>query len=129
MKVLLDTNVYSAWKRGVPGVAALIRRSERILVSSVVLGELLYGFRHGTRLARNLSELEAFLEDLAVEVLPVGPVTADRYARVAVALRRAGRPIPTNDLWIAAHALESGAVLATRDAHFEEIAGLAVMRV
>jgi tRNA(fMet)-specific endonuclease VapC len=56
----------------------------------------------------------------------VNPVTADRFGRIAANLRRAGTPIPTNDIWIAAHAMESGAELITLDHHFEHIPGLAV---
>ena len=58
------------------------------------------------------------------EVLPITAQTADSYALVYSNLRRTGRPIPTNDLWIAASALEHGAALLTRDSHFGAIDGL-----
>ena len=99
------------------------------MISSVVLGELHYGFRHGTRAERNLLELDDLLRSGVVRSLDVGPETADRYGRIAAALRRLGRPIPSNDIWIAAHAIEYGATLATRDAHFEVVTGLPVLNV
>ena len=93
----------------------------------MVIGELLYGFRRGSRLDRNLQELQAFIENPYVTVMPVGYTTADRYARIAALLRAKGRPIPSNDIWIAAHALETGADLVSADRHFAEIDGLAWM--
>ncbi len=60
-----------------------------------------------------------------VSFVPVGPVTADRYSRVMTALKAKGRPIPTNDVWIAAHAMETGADLVSADRHFEHVDGIA----
>ncbi len=125
MKLLLDTNAYAALMRGHADVVAAVRRSTRVLVSSIVAGELLYGFRHGGRYEENTAHFEAFLGNPAVERLPVTLTTADRFGRIAAALRRKGRPIPTNDLWIAAQALETGADLLSSDRHFSEIEGLA----
>jgi tRNA(fMet)-specific endonuclease VapC len=125
MRLLLDTNVYSALFRGHSAVAERVRRSDRVLVSAVVAGELLFGFRNGSRFERNRRELEDFLRTPYVELLPITFVTADRYGLISAALRRKGRPIPTNDIWIAAHAMESGAELLSFDEHFEEIDGLA----
>lgn len=125
MRVLLDTNAYSAFKRGDPAVAGRMRRAEEVLLSTVVVGELLYGFRCGARLRSNLEELEEFLDNPFVRLLPVTFVTAERFGRVAAALRRKGTPIPTNDIWIAAHALETGADLLSFDEHFGKIEGLA----
>ena len=84
----------------------------------------MFGFRNGSRLAKNAAELDAFLADAHVEMFAVTPTTADRFGRIAAALRRAGTPIPTNDIWIAAHAFESGAELVTFDGHFASIPGL-----
>jgi len=127
VKRMLDTNAYVALKRGNERVAELIRSAEELVFSIVVVGELLFGFRNGTRYERNLDELQQFLSHPAVALLPAGRVTADRFGRVAAALRKAGTPIPTNDIWIAAHAMEAGAELITFDRHFECVAGLAVM--
>ncbi|MGH9320058.1 MAG: type II toxin-antitoxin system VapC family toxin [Vicinamibacteria bacterium] len=128
MKILLDSNAYTELKKGHPSVAELVRGSERILLSTVVAGELLYGFRHGSRFEANLRELRLFLESPYVKLLPVSFVTSDRYSRIATSLRRKGRPIPTNDIWIAAHAMETGAELVSFDEHFEQVEGLAWVR-
>lgn len=124
MKRLLDTNAYVALKRGDEAVASIVRTSSRLAFSTIVIGELLFGFRNGTRLAKNTGELDAFLSDARVEVVPVTQTTADRFGRIAAALRKAGQPIPTNDIWIAAHAFETGAELVTYDTHFAAVPGL-----
>lgn len=125
MKILMDSNAYSLWKRGHPQVAELVRSSREVLVPIVVVGELLYGFRYGSRPEENTRELQAFLGDRRVDVVGTTMTTADRYARVASGLRAKGRPIPTNDIWIAAHAMETGADLVSSDQHFAVVDGLA----
>ncbi len=125
MRILLDSNAYSHLKRGHEPVTELVRRSEAILMPFIVIGELLYGFRNGSRLQRNLSELHAFLENPHVAVTPMTMTTADRYSRIAAALRAKGRPLPSNDIWIAAHTMETGADLVSYDRHFDQIDGLA----
>jgi tRNA(fMet)-specific endonuclease VapC len=125
VKLLLDTNAYTALFRGHEGVAARVRRATDVLLSTVVAGELLFGFRNGNRFEANREELDDFLASPYVSLLPVTLVTADRFARIAVSLRRKGRPLPTNDIWIAAHAMESGADLLSFDQHFEHVEGLA----
>lgn len=125
MRILLDSNAYSNLKRGHGPVADLIRRSEEVLLPLVVIGELLYGFRNGSRLERNLNELRAFMESPRVTVVAMTLTTADRYSRIAAALKAKGRPLPSNDIWIAAHAQETGADLVSYDEHFEQVDGLA----
>ena len=125
MRVALDTSAYSALMRGHRDVAALVRRAESVLVPAVVAGELLYGFRYGSRFEENAARLEAFLEMPSVKLLAVTFVTADRFGRIATALRENGTPIPTNDIWIAAQAMEAGADLVSSDAHFGLVEGLA----
>jgi tRNA(fMet)-specific endonuclease VapC len=125
VKILLDTNAYSALKRGNDAVIRRVARAERVLLSTIVAGELMAGFRQGTRLQRNLAELEAFMDNPHVTVVPVSYVTADRFGRIVAALRAKGRPIPTNDIWIAAQSMETGADLLSFDAHFGEVDGLA----
>lgn len=129
MRVLLDTNAYSDLMKGHRQVADIVRSAKEILLSTIVLGELLYGFRHGSRYERNAAELHSFLDNPYVSLVPVGPVTADRYSRVVTALRAKGRPIPMNDAWIAAHALETGADLISSDGHFEHVDGVAWIKV
>ncbi len=124
MRILLDSNAYSAFMRGNEQVRSLIQDAEEVLFSAVVVGEQLYGFRQGTHFERNMAELRSFLERTYVSFVPVGPVTADRYSRVMTALKAKGRPIPTNDVWIAAHAMETGADLVSADRHFEHVDGI-----
>jgi tRNA(fMet)-specific endonuclease VapC len=125
VKVILDTNAYTALRRGHEKVAEHVRRSDGVLFSAIVAGELLYGFRHGTRLAQNLRDLEGFLADPEVRFLPVAWSAAEHFGKISADLRRKGKPIPTNDIWIAAQAIDAGAELISADPHFEKIEGLA----
>ncbi|MDD5388530.1 MAG: type II toxin-antitoxin system VapC family toxin [Gallionellaceae bacterium] len=122
----LDTNAYTAFKRGDAEVLAVLRQADRLLISVTVLGELLAGFAAGNREAENREELSRFLASPRVEQAPTTTATADLYALVYAALRRRGTPIPTNDLWIAASALEHGVALMSFDAHFGQIDSLRV---
>jgi len=124
MKILLDTSAYVGFKRNDADIVEIITGADLILFSVVVLGELLFGFRSGTRFKKNLTELNRFLAHDAVETVSAGKITADRYSRIASQLKRQGTPIPTNDIWIAAQTMEHGAELITTDAHFDKINGL-----
>lgn len=125
MRILLDTNSYSDLARGFSPLSGRVRRAEVVLLSSIVAGELLGGFRRGTRFRENLADLERFLAQPRVRLLPVTGPTADRFGRIYAALRRRGKPIPTNDMWIAAQAMETGAELLSSDPHFQYVEGLA----
>jgi len=109
--ILLDTNAYSALRRGQELVVEQVRRSEEVLLSMVVVGELLFGFRNGSRYEENTQALAAFVEDPHVRLLTLTWDTADWFGRISAELRQKGRPIPTNDIWIAAHTMEAGADL------------------
>ena len=102
----------------------MILRAEEILFSPVVLGELMFGFRNGTRYKENMADLDSFLDHEAVRFVEIGKTTSDRYSRIAAQLKRQGTPIPSNDIWIAAQTMEHGAELITFDQHFEKITGL-----
>ena len=121
MNVLLDTSAYSALQRGNQQILEVLRRSETVAVSSVVLGELYSGFRVGNCWAENTARLAQFLSKPSVRVLNVTEETALRYAELDAYLRKKGRPIPRNDVWIAAVALEHGLQLLTLDVHFRGI--------
>ena len=122
--LLVDTNAYSAFMRGDVAIVEAIAHAAELRLNTVVLGELLGGFAAGNREATNREELSRFLASPRVVVLPLAANTADSYALVYSGLRRLGQPIPSNDLWIAASALEHGCGLLTLDAHFRHIAGL-----
>jgi len=121
VNVLLDTSAYSALNRGHQAILNVLRRSETVCLSAVVLGELYSGFRAGNRWAENTAQLAQFLSKPSVRVVNVTEETALRYAEVDVYLRKNGRPIPRNDVWIAAAALEHGLQLLTLDIHFRQI--------
>ena len=125
MSVLVDTDAYSALMRGHPVVATRVRETDRVLLSTIVVGELLFGFRSGTRYERNRKSLEVFLRNAFVALVPVTWATAERFGRIAAALRATGMSIPTNDIWIAAHAMETGADLLSFDQHYSHVDGLA----
>lgn len=124
--IALDTNAYTAFKRGDAAIVAVLQHAPSIIVCATVLGELLGGFAAGQRESANRSELTRFVNSPRVKVVSCNAATADLYALVYAALRRKGQPIPTNDLWIAASCLEQGAALLTLDAHFQNIDGLRV---
>jgi len=127
MKLCLDTNAYSDLRKGRAGYDRLLESAEEIVVPATVVGELEYGFLLGSRCQANEDELEQFLSLPGVRLQSVTRGIAERYAYVKAALRRKGQPIPENDLWIAATALESGCRLLTADAHFSQVAGLIVV--
>lgn len=122
--IALDTNAYTAFKRGDAAIVAVLQHAPSLIVCATVLGELLGGFAAGKRESANRSELTQFINVPRVKVVPITAATADLYALVYAVLRRKGQPIPTNDLWIAASSLEHGAALLTLDAHFQNIDGL-----
>jgi tRNA(fMet)-specific endonuclease VapC len=117
----LDTSAYSHFQRGDRSAVELIDRADWIGVPSVVLGELWIGFLLGARVEQNQAELREFLADPVVEELAVDREVGRLYAEIAVSLRRAGKPLPTNDVWVAACAARAGATVLTYDPHFAEI--------
>jgi len=118
----LDTSAYSQFRRGEPQVVELLDRAEWVGVPAVVLGELWTGFLLGGRVESSRDELRRFLAHPAVEELPVDHETARVYAEIVVAQRRTGRPLPSNDLWVAAAAARAGAPVLSFDDHFRAVA-------
>lgn len=114
----LDTSAYSQFKRGRPEVIETLGQADTIHVPAVVVGELRAGFLKGARAQKNQEELLEFLEHPAVREVAVDREVAVRYAELVDSLRRAGRPLPTNDIWIAATAACEGATVVTYDEHF-----------
>lgn len=121
MKILLDTTAYSELHRGNETVLQVMRRATSVAIPSIVLGELYSGFKAGTKFHENSGRLAKFLSKPTVHILSVTEATALRYAEVHYYLRTKGKPIPTNDVWIAAVALEHGLHVLTLDDHFREI--------
>ena len=121
MRILIDTNVYSAMRRDRPEMKAIVHRSSEILVPIVAIGELLSGFRGGSRYDSNRRELDDFLAEPYISIVNATATTADRFALIASRLKVKGRPIPSNDVWIAAQAMETGASLVSYDGHFAHV--------
>ena len=126
-KIILDTNAYSNYFRGRPELKELVEEVDEVIMSPIVIGELIGGFKMGARENKNKSALTRFLGKPGVGVWDITMTTAEVYGEIMKSLRKKGKPIPTNDIWIAAQALENGAVLVTfDDKHFGEIDGLRV---
>ena len=123
-RMLIDTNIYSYALMGDESVIELLREADEIGFSVVSIGELLAGFKLGGKEQKNRKELEQFLDSPRVVVYPVDESTADFYAQILCNLRQIGKPVPTNDIWIAASAFQHGLKLLTRDSHFQWIPGL-----
>ena len=124
MRLCLDTNAYSALGRGEEGVAQLAESAEELVIPATVVGELMFGFLRGSRLMRNESDLNTFLSQDGVRLQPITREIAERYGYVKASLMKNGTPIPENDIWIAAVALETGTRLVSYDTHFDSVGGL-----
>ena len=118
----LDTSAYSHFKRGDAAAVEALTRATWVGVPVIVIGELRTGFLLGGQADRNEAELVRFVAHPVVDVLAVDEEAAQIYAEIVVAQRRAGKPVPTNDLWIAALAARTGAPVLTYDGHFAAIA-------
>ncbi len=123
-RIIIDTNFYVAFKKREDAAVATLKKADYIAVNTVILGELLAGFRCGTREEQNREELDLFFDSPRVDLLSVDDGTAEFYAQVFADLKQKGCPIPTNDLWLAASAMQHGLALATYDDHFNSISGL-----
>lgn len=123
-RLLIDTIAYSRLLAGDPNVREALEQADVVYVSVFVLAELYVGFKGGSKEPRNRRLLRRFVSRPTVRILSATHETAEVFAAVKHSLRRAGTPLPLNDVWIAAHAIETGAVLATFDAHFRKVPGL-----
>ena len=123
-RILIDTNVYSYALRGIPDVVNTIQKANKICISSVSIGELLFGFKMGSREQKMREELEIFLDAPRVRIHYIDETTAEFYADILILLRKKGKPNPTNDIWIAAVAFQHGLKLFSKDRHFDNIPGL-----
>ena len=122
-RVLLDTNVIIAFFSGEKAVSQQFMDAE-VFVSSTVLGELFYGARKSVHAAANLARIEQFAA--SIQVLSCDAATAQIYGRTRDKLRSKGRPIPENDIWIAALAKQHRLPVITQDKHFNLVRGIKV---
>lgn len=123
-KILLDTNAYSGFMSGDQLVFECIVESEIIYMSTIMIGELFAGFHGGSKFSKNKRELKTFISKEGVNIIDVSIETSEIFGEIKSELSRKGRMIPLNDIWIAAHAIETGSKLVTHDAHFKNISGL-----
>ncbi len=123
-KILLDTNIYAAFKQNREDVVEILQLVDYIGINSIVFGELLAGFKGGNSEAQNRKELDEFLNSPRVDPIAINDETAEYYAKIFCDLKSRGLPIPTNDLWIASSAMQHGLALFTLDVHFQKINGL-----
>jgi tRNA(fMet)-specific endonuclease VapC len=120
--VILDTNALSAIAENEPAAVRIFSQAASIELPVIVLGEYRFGIAH----SRRRNEYERWLDELiaATRVLPVEDETSNHYARIRAELKKAGQPIPSNDLWIAALARQHRLPLMSQDRHFDGVQGL-----
>lgn len=118
-RVLLDTNIVIALFEGDATVLDNIRGATDVCVPVIVVGELMYGARRSRHARENLERIGDFTASSMV--LACDTETAENYGDIKDELRRAGTPIPENDIWIAATARQHGLLLVTRDGHFDNV--------
>ena len=123
-KIILDTNAYARLLAGDDDVLSAASSAETVYMSVFVLGELFAGFDGGAKKRENREILQRFLMKPSVKILNATAETAEVFGQVKFNLKRSGTPLPINDVWIAAHALETGSVIVTYDTHFKSIPGL-----
>lgn len=122
--LIVDTNAYGAFLEGHAQAVATLSAASEVHIPLIVLGELLAGFAAGSKPEKNRATLEHFMASRRATVMLPDEKTAHQYAQVYLALRSRGRPVPTNDLWIAALARQHRMPLLTFDAHFAAVPGL-----
>ena len=125
-KILVDTNCYTSYLSGDQDVLDALADADIVFMSIFVLGELYAGFKGGSKEKDNIAILKKFLDKSTVSVLNATKETAEIFGMVKNFLQEAGTPIPINDVWIAAHTLETGSLIITHDKHFNLVPGLRV---
>jgi predicted nucleic acid-binding protein len=121
MRIALDTNRLTDLFQGDAALAAFLGACDEVWIPFVVLAEMKAGFYGGARQAHNEALLANLLARETVSILFAGRETTEQYARLFVQLKRAGTPVPDNDLWIAAVVIEHDLALVTRDRHFDKL--------
>lgn len=125
-KILLDTNAYARYLTGDETIFTSLGQADAVYMSIFVLGELYAGFKGGSKEVENIEILSQFLSKPTVSVLKATQETAEIFGMVKDNLKKAGTPLPINDVWIASHTIETGSTVITYDRHFKKIAGLRI---
>jgi tRNA(fMet)-specific endonuclease VapC len=121
MRVALDANRFTDLARGLPDAVRIVETAEEVFLPFAVAAELKHGFRRGSRQHQNEALLAAFLAKPNCGLIFPDEVTLDLYADLQAQLAKQGTPIPSNDVWIAAVALQHDPFLYTRDDHFKQV--------
>ncbi len=122
--IILDTNAYTRLLTGEDDVLDVIGSAETVYMSIFVLGELYAGFAGGIKERENKDILDRFLRKPSVKILNATSETAEVFGMVKQELKKAGTPLPINDVWIAAHKRETGSTSVPYDSHFKNMAGI-----
>ena len=120
-KIMLDTSAYADFLRGNPEIKVSLQQADEIFLNPVILGELIAGFIMGRSEKKNRAILQDFLSSARVKIIEIDEETSERYAAIVSHLRKRGTPIPTNDLWIAASAMQHGFKVLTTDKHYLQV--------
>ncbi len=123
-KIILDTNAYTRLLAGDENVLDVVASTETVFMSIFVLGELHAGFLGGSKERENRDVLKRFLLKPSVKILNATLETAEVFGSIKNSLTLAGTPLPINDVWIAAHGIETGSIIITYDTHFKQVPGL-----
>ena len=118
---MLDTSAYTAFLMGNSKIKLSIQQAEEVFLNPIILGELMAGFLMGKNEKRNRAILQDFLSSPRVKIVEIDEETSERYAVIVGHLRIRGTPIPTNDIWIAASAMQQGLKVLTTDKHYLEV--------
>lgn len=127
--ILLDRDAYTALLAGDERVLEALARADTTYMSVITVGELHAGFRGGSRFIVNREQLAGFLSKPTVQTLDVGPESAEICGQLEDTLRRAGTPVFSNTLWLAAQAIQTGSVVISFNDHFREIPGVRLWEI
>jgi tRNA(fMet)-specific endonuclease VapC len=125
-RIILDTNAYTHFLTGNDAVLGIMVEAEEVYMSVVVLAELFTGFKGGRRDRENRGILRRFLDKPTVTVMDITMETAEIFGELKYTLKKAGTPLPINDVWLAAQAVETGSVIISFDTHFLKIPGIRI---
>jgi tRNA(fMet)-specific endonuclease VapC len=128
MRYIIDTSAYSHFNRGDTRIKHLFVNDNEFFIPLIVVGELRAGFAAGTKTATNEKILQEFLDEPNVQTLSLSNKSTIMYAQAYQQLRKIGRPIGSNDLWIAALAMEHNLPLITMDSDFKHVAGIQLVK-
>ena len=125
--IIIDTNAYSEFKKGNKNAISVFRNANTIILTPIVIGELISGFIIGNKESINRKEFEDFKQSNRVITVQINDQTSEHFALIFKELRDKGKPVPTNDLWIAAIARQIDCPIFTYDKHFQHIRGITII--